>query len=52
VNGTVICESHHAAIKRMVNGFTRAADFLSIVEGYNDGRMAERNSRNLRFHHD
>ena len=52
VNGTVICESHHAAIKRMVNGFTRAADFLSIVEGYNDGRMAERNSRNFHFHHD
>ena len=52
VNGTVICESHHAAIKRMVNGFTRAADFLGIVEGYNDGRKAERNSRNLRFHHD
>ena len=52
VNGIVICESHYAAIKRMMNGITRAADLLSIVEGYNDGRMTERNSRNLRFHHD
>ena len=52
VNDTVVCESHHASIKRMVNGFTRAADFLSIVEGYSDGTMTERNSGNLRFHHD
>ena len=54
VNGIVVCESHHAAtcIKRLVNGSTRAANFLSIVEGCNDGRMAERNNRNLCFHHD
>ena len=56
VDGTVtcICGPHHmySAIKRVVGGSTRAADFLSIVEGYNDGRMTERNSRNLRFHHD
>lgn len=48
-SGSTICESHHNVMKKVLCGYTRAAEFIGIHEDLGNSRLQERNSRRLKL---
>ena len=47
-SGSTINESHHNVMKKVLCGYTRAADFIGIHEDLGNTRLQERNARRLK----